>query len=190
MSPPATIDDAEARAALERSADQLFYNRGIPAVSMADLRDASGVSLRRLYSICPSKADVVSLWLRARHKTWTAGFTAAVEANLAAADNVVDAVFDALSSWMVETNFRGCGFINTYADPSDRTAEHLEIIQHHKQAVAQYLSTLSPHGDLLALLVDGAIVQAAIFSSVQPINLARQAALVVVEARQPTSERS
>ena len=62
MSPAATmsVDDAE-RAILE-TADQLFYERGIALVTMADVRDAAGVSMRRMYQLYPSKADLVAAW--------------------------------------------------------------------------------------------------------------------------------
>lgn len=183
MSPAATMDDISAVVALERAADDLFYVHGIAGVSMAQIRDRSGVSLRRMYSICPSKSDLISLWLRARHRVWMDGFSAAVSRNIAADSGPTDAVFDALTSWMTETNFRGCGFINTHAESSELSKEHVEIIRAHKRSLATYLSSISVDGDALAVLVDGAIVQASIFGSVEPITHARRAARLMFEER-------
>ncbi|MDW3177539.1 MAG: TetR/AcrR family transcriptional regulator [Acidimicrobiia bacterium] len=183
MSPAATMDDTAATGALEQAADDLFYVHGVAGVSMAQIRDRSGVSLRRMYSICPSKSDLVSLWLRARHRVWMDGFSVAVSRNLATGSDPTDAVFDALASWMTATNFRGCGFINTHAESSELTEQHVEIIRGHKQSLARYLSSISADGDALAILVDGAIVQAAMFGSVEPIVHARRAARMMFEER-------
>ncbi len=173
MSPVATHDDEQAVAALERATDELFYERGVVGVSVADVRDASGVSLRRIYSLCPSKADLVALWLRTRHRTWTAALAADVDKHLAAGRSPVDAIFDSVAAWMTVTDFRGCGFLNTHAEASELTDEHLDIIQTHKRSVAAYLDTVTGHGDAMAVLVDGAIVQAAMFRNVEPIEQAR-----------------
>ena len=79
MSPAATLDDDTARAAVLRSADAVFYARGVAGVGMADIRDDSGVSLRRLYGLYPSKSDLVAAWLTARHTTWMEWFAGATE---------------------------------------------------------------------------------------------------------------
>jgi AcrR family transcriptional regulator len=176
MSPPASMDDHGATAALELATDELFYNQGVAAVTVAAVRDASGVSLRRIYNLCPSKADLISLWLRHRHRTWTAGFVARVNANVESGNEPVHAVFGALEAWMVETEFRGCGFINTHAETSELTDGHLAIIQHHKRAIGRYLETVTGHGDAMAVLIDGAIVHAALFRSTDPIHHAERAA--------------
>lgn len=183
MSPAATMEPADAVLALQRATDELFYDHGISGVAVMQIRDASGVSMRRLYSMYPSKSDLVSLWLRYRHEMWTAGFTAAVEANLKAGETPANSVFDALASWMKETAFRGCGFINTHAESNELTEEHREIIRDHKRELAEYLTSVTGHGEALAVLVDGAIVQASIFSSTDPIEAARTAAKVLMESR-------
>ncbi len=181
MSPAATIDDRTAGEALLTVADDLFYQRGVAAVSMAEIRDRSGVSMRRLYSLYPSKSDLVAQWLEHRHETWTAGFHQRVERRLANYDSAADAIFSALAEWMTETNFRGCGFINTHAEYAELTDAHRSIIRRHKRSLAEYLESLTPHGKALAVLVDGAIVQASIFADTEPIELARRAAAFITQ---------
>jgi AcrR family transcriptional regulator len=180
MSPASTLDDTSAIQALERTAGELFYARGIVDVSMADIRDASGLSMRRLYNLCPSKSDLISMWLRARHASWTADMTRRINERLAEHEAPVDAIFESLAGWMIDTNFRGCGFINTHAESSELTDDHVQIIRDHKRSVATYLSTITPCADAIAVLVDGGIVQAAIFASVEPIQLAQHAATALV----------
>lgn len=180
MSPAATIDAAGANLASLTAADELFYGRGVVAVSMAEIRDRSGVSLRRLYSLYPSKSDLVAGWLRHRHESWMAGYSGRVEGRLARGDEPVDAIFTALEVWMTETGFRGCGFINTHAESSELTDQHRSIIRDHKRSLAAYLDTLVPNGATVAVIVDGAIVQASIFCNTEPIQLARHAARALI----------
>lgn len=184
MARPSTMDDSAALAALGKAADDLFYRHGVVAVSMAQLRDASGVSLRRLYALCPSKADLISLWLHHRHEVWMSGFSRAVDERIATGQPVIDSIFSAVAAWMTETDFRGCGFINTNAETSELTVEHRKIIQDHKRSVAEYLSTITSNGPAIGVLVDGAMVQASIFSNTKSIDLAKQAAIALVEQKQ------
>ena len=186
MSPAATINAVEGERAALEAADELFYTRGVGAVTMAEIRDRSGVSLRRLYSMYPAKSDLVAAWLRHRHTSWTAGFRARIEERIDSGDTPIDSIFDALEAWMTETGFRGCGFINTHAESSDLTDEHLEIVRSHKEALAAYVETLTPEGRAIAVVIDGAIVQAAIFGSTEPIQHAHRAANALASIRSHT----
>lgn len=183
-----TLTDDQALAAIEQAADSLFYERGIVSVSMAEIRDRSGVSLRRLYGLCPAKADLVSVWLRHRHRVWFDGYTTAVAERLTAGATPDAAIFDALAEWMIETEFRGCGFINTHAEFSELTDTHRQLIRDHKTAVGQFLSTVTPDGDAIAVLVDGAIVQASIFCSVEPIRQAKRLAAAIEQHRETSGQ--
>ena len=79
MSPAATMAIDEAQRSVLRAADKLFYAHGIGGVVMSDIRDASGVSMRRLYVMYPSKSELVAAWLTDRHDTWMAWFASSVE---------------------------------------------------------------------------------------------------------------
>ena len=64
MSPAATVEISQADVMLLETVDRLFYRYGVGAVSMADIRDTSGLSMRRVYSIAGSKSDLVSISTR------------------------------------------------------------------------------------------------------------------------------
>ena len=179
MSPAATMSVDDATTAVLDAADALFYSRGVQPVAMAEVRDRAGVSLRRLYSLFGSKDDLIAQWLAARHDAWTAGFRAEVDRALASGAEPVDAVFDALEVWMRATDYRGCGFINTHAERGDLRSEHRAIIRAHKKELADQLERLVPNGRAIAVLFDGAIVQASIFAEPGPIHRAREAARVL-----------
>lgn len=183
------IDDQAAVGALQRATDALFYEHGIAAVTVAAIRDESGVSLRRIYNLFPSKADLVTLWLRHRHQTWTDNFVNRVDANLAASRLPVDAVFAAIRDWMIDTDFRGCGFINTHSEIAQLTDEHVEIIQDHKRSLARYLDGLTGHGEAMAVLIDGAIVQASMFRDTTAIDHAHRTATTLTATKRPRHDR-
>lgn len=189
MSPAPTLAPDDARDALLEAADELFYRHGPAAVSMPQLRDRSGVSLRRMYQLYPTKADLVAGWLEYRHHRWVDWFDTEIRRRQDDGATAVDAIFDALSEWLVTNHFRGCGFINTLAETAELTEQHREIIRRHKEAV---IDTVTPHGPdpaALAVLIDGAIVRAAIRGDTTPIDDARRAASALDSTRTQGSTR-
>jgi AcrR family transcriptional regulator len=176
MSPAPTLTIDQARTDVLEAADALFYTLGISAVRIADIRDRSGVPLRRLYSLFPHKADLVTGWLEHRHTVWIDMFTAGVDHRLAQGEPPINAVFGSLEHWLTATNFRGCGFINTLAETGEVTDEHRRIIRSHKQTLVNVLARFTDEPTALAVLLDGAIVQAAVFASTDPVAAARIAA--------------
>ena len=181
MSPAATDTIEEAEQAALVAADDLFYRHGIAAVTMAQIRDRSGVSLRRLYSVYPAKVDLVTAWLEHRHGTWMTWFETETARRTEKGAAPVDAIFDALTVWLESSDFRGCGFINALAETAELTPEHEALIRAHKQALIDHLATLSARAEGLAVIIDGAIVQAAVFKSVQPLEAARGAAAAIID---------
>lgn len=191
---PADTATDDRRDAVLLAADELFYRHGIGAVTMADIRDRSGVSFRRLYSFFPRKSDLVAGWLTRRHDTWMAAFEHDIDDRIADGAAPVDAIFASLESWLVATEFRGCGFINTLAETGEVTDGHRAIIRAHKQALVDSLALHTDHPMALAVLIDGAIVQASVFASTAPVDAARAAAVALLDspgraARRTTATR-
>ncbi len=190
MTPAATIGaDTAARAVLD-AADALFYERGIAGVGMAEVRDAASVSMRRLYALHPSKRELVAAWLDDRHTRWMAWFAAELDRRTGAGADPVLAAFDTLDDWARSPGFRGCAFLNTLAEPTEIDESHRALIADHKRALVELLadSAAAAHPDApwwlaesLGVLVDGAIVQAAMFGSTDPIAAARHAAARLLE---------
>ncbi len=181
MSTPAVLD----------AADRLFYERGIGGVGMDDIRDAAGVSLRRLYSLHPSKRDLVAAWLDDRHVRWMAWFDAAVERHVASGAEPLLAPFDAISEWVHSPGYRGCAFINAIAETSEIDDTHRAIIAAHKRDLLEHVRLLATRStralpewvpDAVAVLIDGAIVQTAIYGDDSPIAPARAAAAQLLKA--------
>ena len=190
MSPAATMTVDESRQAVLRAADELFYARGITGVVMSDIRDASGVSMRRLYEMYPSKSALVAAWLTDRHDTWMAWFTSSVERHIAAGTDAVMATFDAIAEWVSAPGYRGCAFINSLAETNEIGDAHRKIIAAHKRDLIEHLADLAAGAHpsappwlpaALAVIIDGAIVQCTIFASTEPLAAARCAVSQLLE---------
>ncbi|PBC67353.1 TetR family transcriptional regulator [Streptomyces sp. TLI_235] len=180
------MDQAEVRTRLLDAAEQLFYERGIQAVGVDQIRAASGVSLKRLYQVFPSKADLVLAYLRRRDTRWLASLADFADARPAGDERIL-AVFDWLHAWFAEPDFRGCAFINAFGEIGASDPAAAEVVRAHKAALRDYLAGLlrqagRPDGllDPLFLIAEGAMTTAAITGSPEVALRAREAAAALL----------
>ncbi len=189
------MDAATASEKVLDAAEELYYSRGVQAVGMDAVRTASGVSLKRLYQLYPSKGELVDAYLRRRDARLLRRLAEYVDA--APATGPVDqvlAVFDWLYEWFSEPDYRGCAFINAYGELGATSPAVAEAARAHKEAFQHYLTGLvtaaglpaAPAGQL-ALLAEGAITTAAISRSPEPARQAREAARILLSAASATS---
>jgi AcrR family transcriptional regulator len=141
---------------------------------MAEIRDESHVSLRRLYTLFGSKRGLVAAWLEERHRSWMDWFADSIERSRAAGVEPLLAAFDAIDSWAAT--------LNTAAEVAEIDDTHRAIIAAHKRQLIAYLAGLASEGghepaeelaEMIGVLLDGSIVQSAVLSSRQPIAAAR-----------------
>ncbi|WBU39124.1 TetR/AcrR family transcriptional regulator [Homoserinibacter sp. YIM 151385] len=179
---------ADAKVAILEAADRLYNARGVQSVGMDELRTAAGVSLKRLYQLYPSKEDIIVAVLAARHRAWVEGLDAAVAAAATPREQLL-AVYDVLGQWFCDPEFRGCAFINTFAELGAVSPRLAEIAREHKrdfQATTAELvrragapASLAPQ---LSILAEGAQTTAAIAGTPDAAAQARDAAAVLVDA--------
>ncbi|MCI2419974.1 TetR/AcrR family transcriptional regulator [Saccharopolyspora sp. K220] len=179
----------EAESKLLDTAEALFYERGIQAVGMAELRTASGVSLKRLYQCFASKDELVEAYLRRRDGRWRARLSTYVTRHSNRPDQAVLAVFDWLHDWFGEPGFRGCAFLNSFGELGSSSPGVARAVRDHKDEVRHYLRKLVddlavPNPDELAeqllILVDGATATAAVNGDPGPARTARVAAAALI----------
>ncbi|MEV4479107.1 TetR/AcrR family transcriptional regulator [Micromonospora coxensis] len=185
------MDQATAEERLLAAADTLFYERGVQAVGMDAIRQASGVSLKRAYQLFPSKEQLVEAVLRRRDRAVLAGLEAYTSARATPTARIL-AVFDYLDDWFRQPDFRGCAFINSYAELGGVSAGVAGLVRGHKRAFTAHLAVLVAAAgqppalaDQLAVLANGAMVTAAITGSPEP---ARQAADVARRLLAPAGQ--
>ncbi len=170
-------------------ADRLFYERGIQAVGMAELRREVDLPLKKLYALFPSKQAIVFAVLDRRHRIWTEGLQRRI-------DDATDprrkllAVYDYLADWFAEDSFRGCAFINAFGELGSQSPDIAERTRAHKESFQQVLARLVADaggnpalGPQLALLAEGAQTTAAISGSPEAAQQARRAAEILIDAQ-------
>lgn len=168
------------------AAEDLFYRRGVHAVGMDDIRDTSGVSLKRLYQLFPNKEHLVTAFLRRRDVRWRGGLTEHT-GRVADPRERLLAVFDWLHTWFTDPDYRGCAWINCFGELGATSPAVAEEARTHKEGFRRILRDLSAaagHDDDLAeqllLLAEGAIVTAAITGDPAAARQARTAAAKLV----------
>ncbi|WP_410788248.1 TetR/AcrR family transcriptional regulator [Kribbella sp. C-35] len=184
------LDTATAQQQVLDAADALFYERGVQSVGMDAIRTASGVSLKRLYQLFPSKDVLIEAYLDRRDALWKSMLAEHVDAAADPRDRIL-AVFDFLDEWFRQRDYRGCAFINSFGELGAVSPRVAEMALRHKEGFRQALTQLAleagaddPHrlADHLILLSEGAITRAAISGSADPALRAREAATMILDA--------
>ena len=182
------MDDDEAREHLLAAAGRLFYARGISSVGVDEIRDASGLSLKRIYQYFPSKDRLAEAYLARRDEHWMAALARRVERSRDPRQRVL-AVFAFLGEWFATPDFRGCAFINAFGELGSGSAGAAQITRQHKQRLHRYLAGLAADAGAaepqalaaqLLILMDGAIVSAATGANVRAAADAMQAASLLL----------
>jgi len=185
------MDDDTAQTRVLDAADQLFNEHGIRSVGIDQIRDASGVSLKRLYRLFPGKEQLAEAVLRRRDRAFQASLAAYVEALPTPRDKLLG-IFDFLYEWFSEPDYRGCPFINAFAEMSASSSSVTVAVEDQKHAFEAFLSELvnaiggqPPLAEQLFILANGAMVAAAILRAPDQAQHAKRAALLLLPAQPP-----
>lgn len=164
-----------------RTADRLFYLRGIRAVGVDTVAAEIGISKRTLYNHYPSKDALILAYLMRRFVT--------LETSDAPPVDQIFGVFDALEQHMRSRNFRGCAFVNAVTElgAEDRAVAEIAIAFKESRRVwfRDLLAQLgAADADGLAtqisLIVDGCVVQALVRGDRSIPGVAKQAAAALM----------
>ncbi|MFG2602934.1 TetR/AcrR family transcriptional regulator [Streptomyces sp. NPDC048514] len=172
------------REALLDAAERLFYERGVQAVGMDEVRTASGLPLKRIYRFFAAKEDLVVAVLRRRDRRWRGELAAYVDRVPDPRGRVL-AVFDWLGEWFARPGFRGCAWINAYGELGSSSEAVLAEVRSHKRAfhgqIAAWVHAAgTPAAEPVCLLAEGAIVTAAVSGDPAPARHARAAAATLL----------
>ncbi len=185
------MTDQDVRALAVDAANRLYYRRGYQSVGMDDLRRESGLSLRRLYGLFPSKARIVLEVLDHRHEAWTTGLSARVDAADGGRDRLL-AIYDYLADCFSDGTYRGCGFINAFAELGTVSPAVANRARQHKKSFQAYVAGLVADAGArpelaaqLSILAEGAQTTAAISGTPDAARQARGAAEILIDAAMP-----
>ncbi len=183
------MDNREANERILDAAENLYYRKGFAAVGMDELRTVANVSLRRLYGLYPSKADIVTAVLARKHAEWEGGLKQAITVAGEDARERLLAVYGYLEDWFCSDGFRGCAFINAFGELGGTNPEVVQIVREHKATFQRHMAGLVADiggSELLAaqlsILAEGAQTTAAISADPRVAVQARDAAEVLIGA--------
>lgn len=180
------LSPSKRRQTIVDAADYLFNAHGILVTDLAAVAERSGVTVADIGGEFSGKDDLVETVLDARHHTWVGHVHDAC-------DQVEDprgkilSIFTFLEGWFAEDTFRGCAFVNSYAELGRQQAWVADMAGRHVATFTLYVEDLAvaaglprPLGASIALLAEGAQVTAALTGTVTPAREARMAAAMLI----------
>ena len=154
--PRAEKNDMEER--ILKTADRLFYLKGIRAIGVDTIAAEIGISKRTLYNHFPSKDALIKAYLERRFVTTRPSGKSPVEQILG--------YFDALERRFSAKDFRGCPFVNAVAELGSKDRAVKKIASAFKESRRQWFRERLVEAGVkeadalstqLQLLIDGSI---------------------------------
>ncbi len=156
------------------TAHDLFYREGVRATGIDRIISESGVAKVTFYRHFPSKNELIEAFLAYRHDQWLSWFSQSLELHVERLGDVMLALAPCLEEWFSDPHYRGCAFINTAVELADMLPESLTIARRHKAQMAEVIARHLPasperqqRAEMLAMLIDGAIVKVQIEQQAQ-----------------------
>lgn len=185
----------QTREAILEAAERLFYERGLQAVPMDEVRDAAGVSLKGIYACFPSKTDLVQAYLERQDQRWRDAVEAYVTRRSTDPREQLLLVFDAVEARVRgQQPFRGCAFHNAFGELGGTSPDAVAVVRSHKHHLRDFLTRTARRAGLrrpgelaaqLLLLAEGALITSAIDGDARVPRRAKAAAAVLIDAAEP-----
>jgi AcrR family transcriptional regulator len=131
------------RDAILLAAERLFARDGFGLTGVDALAREAGVTKRTLYKQFGSKEGLFSAWLRQRDMATRAALLDRIEARFAGPEEQLTALFAALGSLSVRSDYYGCPFSRALIElPSPASADSSRsVASDHKRAIASWIGT-------------------------------------------------
>jgi AcrR family transcriptional regulator len=157
------------RARVLDAAAELFHLQGIRASGVDGIIEAAGVAKASFYRHFRSKEELVVAWLEDPRTRWFDLVRREAEAGAATRRNpraIVASLFTAVEEWLEADGFRGCPYLNTAAEITDRENPALPIVDRYLQDVQDYLRNLLASNGYTDADALAAQVQALLFGGI------------------------
>lgn len=181
---------SEARQRILETAERLFYAEGVRAVGIDRIIAEAEVAKMTLYNHFPSKDELILAVLKYREEKIVGFFQSAIARYEKKGLDRLQAFFAALKEWFKSPGFRGCAFINASVELADPSHPASQFVTHHKHSFREMLTEIITEtagtkaasvAPAVSVLVEGAIVTAVIEGKPDAADVAKEAALVLVE---------
>ncbi len=175
---------------------KLFCRRGFHATGIDAILADAGVAKMTLYNHFKSKEELILAALRRRDEEFRNWFMKRVEQHSDDPRKRLLSVFDVLHEWCTAEEFNGCMFINASAEYADPANPIHAAAAEHKRHVLKYVRDLAVAAGAddpdrlaveLVLLAEGAIVWAQTTGETDPIRLASESAVTMIDRATPVS---
>lgn len=182
---PETSAGPKADARLLAATIGLCCRKGVAATSVDEIIEASGVARMTLYNRYGSKDALIHAALAHEASVWRAWFFTRLAETQGTPRERLLALFDIMEEWFRREDYLGCALMNAAMESRNTDEKLASIIRAHKSYVLEQLRALVTAAGVdnvevftqqLDLLMDGAIVKAAIKKSPAPALEARQIA--------------
>ena len=182
---------SEARQRILETADRLFYQEGICAVGIDRIVAEAGVAKMTLYTHFPSKNDLILAVLQYREETFFDFLRDAMERHRQRLNDPLHAFFASLKEWFTSPDFHGCAFQNAAMALADPNHPATRFARDHKRRFTEMLRSVIEQSvgreanefvPMIALLVEGAMVTAAIQGTPEAADIAWNATQRLVQA--------
>ncbi|PWB84298.1 MAG: TetR/AcrR family transcriptional regulator [Methylocystaceae bacterium] len=182
-------EEALARARLIEATIRLCCRNGIAATSVNDIIQESGVARMTLYNRFGSKDALILAALEHETSVWRAWFFSRLAEIDGNARERLLGIFDILAEWFRRDDYLGCALMNAAIESRSRDHKLNELIASHKRRILEQMRALAAAADVddvemtaqqFDLLMDGAIVKAAIQRSAAPAIEAREIATALL----------
>lgn len=175
-------------------AQKLFYQNGFRATGIDLILSESGVAKKTLYNHFQSKDELIIATLERRDRQFMSNLRDGVGRHLSKQTGdlrlaKILALFDTIEEWVLSERFYGCMFINASAEYPRRSDPIHVACSQHKLLVIQYIEQLISELKLenprlvsrqMALLIDGAIVNAHTANDKNAARLAKDTAFSIL----------
>lgn len=170
----------------------LFLSEGFHATGIDRILKEAGVAKMTLYNHFKSKEELVLATLERRDENFRQWLFETAEARTAPGKERLLGLFDSLSEWFAQPDFRGCMFINAAAEYLNQEDLPHKCARNHKMLIRDYMreqchAAKAPDpnalADQLMLLMEGAIVMAHVCNRPEAGRTAKQAATLLYEQK-------
>lgn len=193
-----TLDDAMyPRARILTSAYELFSQRGIRDVGLAEVISHSDTSEIEFQSCFASKEELVLAFLQRREEIWTWGMVVGGATQRASTpEQQLLAIFDVFDDWFERDDYEGCSFVNTLLEMGGKSPEG-RASSEHGETIRLILRDLAEKAGLvdcdefassLHILMKGCIVSAVVDGGRAAQRAKAMARHLIEEHRPPASD--
>jgi len=172
-----SLPRAQREAVILDRAAELFYARGIRSVGMDELIGDLGLSKMTLYRLFPTKDALVAAYLRRLQETILAMIDRDIDEHPGDPAAALDAILTAVEHDLSRPGFRGCPFGNAAVDYDDPAHPARTIAGDYRRQLRLRLRLLCERlagnadlGDQLAVLIDGAYLNASLLGPGGPAH--------------------